>query len=195
MPFTVHLQSRATRPTASEDFASRTVRERLEPFSARVRRVGVRFDENVGARGELEHVCRIHITCASGRDAPSFTVEGRAVHEREAVELAATAAVGSVRELLTPGAPEGDAQTGAGEHLTAKRRTPRARKTANPPRKRGVHQTKVESAATAAFEPSAGRPSRKSTRKSENRSKRDAQQALRAKRAVSSPRARAERGN
>ena len=69
--------------------------------------------------------------------------------------------------------------------------TPRAVKTANPMRGRHIHKTQRQSRATAAKEISATRPSRKSTRRSANRVKRDSNLARQTKRAVGSPKQRA----
>ena len=71
--------------------------------------------------------------------------------------------------------------------------TPRAVKTARPMRGRHIHKTQRQARATAAREISAtSRPSRKSTRKSANRVKRDSNLARKTKRAVRSPEQRAE---
>lgn len=69
--------------------------------------------------------------------------------------------------------------------------TPRAVKTARPMRGRHIHKTQRQARATAAREISAKRPSRKSTRKSANRSKRDSNLVRQNKRAVRSPEQRA----
>lgn len=77
-------------------------------------------------------------------------------------------------------------QARAGRHAT-----PHAVKTARPMRGRHIHKTQRQARATSAPEISAKRPSRKSTRKSANRSKRDSNLARQNTRSTRSPEQRA----
>ena len=157
------------------------------------------------------------MTLVSVFDAPKLLVEGRARSEQEAADIAADADEGAVRREVeevesrlkkkqlrkvepTSGKQasvrreEGATTNASEEELAAEepnRITPREVKTAHPRRKRHIHKTQRQARATSAIEFSATRPSRKSTRKSANRSKRDSNLARSTKRSVRSPKARA----
>jgi hypothetical protein len=219
MSFTIQLQPRAVRPSAAEAYAVEALRARLDEYGRHLRGVRLRFDEVSHGPGDIDKICRVHVTLAGVRDVPGFVVEGRAPHEREAADLAVDAVHGAVRRAIEEGlgrrqmrklaasrrkrkVPILEVTRAAGEELVEEAEprargstTPRALKTARPPRGRGLHKTQREARATASREVSATQPSRKSTRKSANRSKRDSNQLLRTRRAVRSPGARAERGH
>ncbi|MBX3200295.1 MAG: hypothetical protein KF894_19315 [Labilithrix sp.] len=197
------------------------VRSRLEKHSKHLRRVGVRLTQLINGSGELDWTCRVEVAMTKVAT-PKFYVEGRAPQVLEAAELAADAVEGAVRREVegssgkrssgarrrpAEGARSVEVRRGASqpfesdeaqlarerEEDTLRRMTPRAVKTANPMRGRHIHKTRQQAQATSAREVSATRPSRKSTRKSANRSKRDSNLVRRAKRDTRSPDARAAR--
>ncbi|MBX3265069.1 MAG: hypothetical protein KF782_35685, partial [Labilithrix sp.] len=222
LDFETHLYSRAARPTTAERHAVALVGTRLDKYSKHLRRAGVRLTQLINASGQLDWTCRVEVAMTKGAT-PKFYVEGRARQVLEAVELAADAVEGAVRrevegasersgagrrratsglrgvEVRRGAAARRGAEAREGEGLpeledeALRRLTPRAVKTANPMRGRHIHKTRRQAQATSARELSATRPSRKSTRKSANRSKRDSNLVRRAKRDTRSPEARAAR--
>lgn len=217
MAFTIHLVTRGSRPTTAEDYAVQTFRGRLDgPEAAKVRRLTVHIEETVDLaarpKPKPEWACRVKVSLAPALDEPSFIVEGHASHAREAVELAADAIEGAVRRVLELAAAKGHRRAPPEEgakRVTMRRAeavaredlTPARHLTAHPPRGRHFHLTRAQAAATSKREPMERavdathdpRPSRKSTRKSANRSKRDSNQVRRAQRATVAPEARAHR--
>jgi hypothetical protein len=214
----IHLYSRAGRPTTVEERAVEAVRTKLEKYARHLRRVGVRLDQRINNSGQLDQSCRVEVTLIKVLDSPKLLVEGRAPSGQEAAALAADAVFGAVeREVMAAqrrgrrASPRAKSKTlevrraeeeSALENAEAIAReaeerhlTPRRVKTAHPQRGRHIHKTQRQSRATSAREapPATGRPSRKSTRKSANRSKRDSNQARRNERDVRSPEAQATR--
>lgn len=213
----VRLHSRAARPTTAEARAVELLRTRLESFARQLRRVSVRLEQKISGPGKVDQACRVELNLVDVPDAPQILVEGRAPNERAAVDEAAEAAFLAVEEevaraerrrarsrrtakVKTTGARSETqtAETAAAEleeaaEVERHHTTPRSVKTANPQRGRHIHKTQRQARATSAREVSATKPSRKSTRKSANRSKRDSNQVRRTKRAVRSPTQRASR--
>jgi len=192
MALKTQLESRASRPTAGEEDAFHTILDALAPWTHALTRLSVRSDDVIDAQGKSEHVFRVHVTFSGKRgEAPSLLVEGRGYQERAAARGAARAAVVAVRRIL-----EGEAtakQESVSGVVRVPHRTPRSRKSANPPRGRGFHKTSIEASVSHAAEARGPgkRPSRKSTRRSENRVKPDSQLRRQAVRAVRSPKSRA----
>ncbi len=210
----IRLYSRAARPTTGEARAVELVRSRLEEFAQHLRRVFVRLEQRIIGPGKVDQACRVEVTLTKVADAPQFVVEGRAPSAPEAIELAADAAASAVRREVEVterkrGRASRKAETGAKtvavERSTepleepdiiasdTRHFTPRSVKTAHPRRGRHIHKTQRQARATSAREVSATKPSRKSTRRSANRMKRDSNLARRTERKVSSPEARAGR--
>lgn len=189
MDLEIYLQTRAAR-TVTDANAVEIIRARLEKHRRYIRRLIVRFDETMNARTRVDKVCRIHVSLRAVRGIPSFIVEGRALHEREAAALAADELSGAIEERIgSLNAPVAKVQREEEPETARAGRdgvTPRAVKTAHPLRGRHIHKTNRQARATAARERSVppARPSRKLTRKSANRMKRDSQQTLRATRRV-----------
>lgn len=223
MAFTIHLVTRGSRPTTAEDHAVQAFRSRLEGDAAsKVRRLTVHIEETVDMlatpRPKPEWVCRVKVMLAAALDEPSFVVEGRASHAREAVDLAADAVEGAARRVVELATRKGHRRPAAlvsppsgPKRISLRRGERQARRgeeparaptvSASPPRGRHFHMTRVQAGATSEREEAAppaegekaSRPSRKSTRKSANRSKRDSNQLRRDRRALGAPEARAER--
>jgi hypothetical protein len=192
MAMKTQLEPRAGRPTAGEEDAFRTILDALSRWANALRRVSVRSDDVLDATGRTEHVFRVHVTF-SGRngDAPSMLVEGRGYQERAAASRAARAASAAVARILET---EREMATEPSRDVVrTPHRTPRERKTARPARGRGIHKTSIDASVTRASEATDPhtRPSRKSTRRSVNRAKPDAQQRRQAVRASRSPKSRA----
>ena len=193
----IYLQTRAAK-TMTDAYAVETIRARHEKYGRYVRRLNVRFDEAINARGRIDKVCRIHVSLRAVPGIPSLIVEGRAPHEREAAALAAEEVRGAIDDRVgRPRPPPIEEPVVIVESRYAERdgATPRELKTARPARKRHIHKTQRQARATAARESTAPgtRPSRKLTRKSANRIKRDSQQTLAADRRNRAPEARASR--
>jgi hypothetical protein len=211
----LHLVSRNSRPTTAEDYAATMLQSRLAGYQPKIKRLDVRLDEVETEDGREEKICRVQVHLITRLDVAPFGVDAHAPSAREAVDLVVDTIEGAVRRALEiaearkhgyhkrVGRPKREVPVpSAPRHIRLRREYPdreRVREdegavmSANPPRGRHFHMTRVEAAATSAREDSNGRPSRKSTRKSANRSKRDSNQARRVQRGVRAPEARAER--
>jgi hypothetical protein len=198
----IYLKPQALRPTAAEVRAVQTLALTLAPYADHIRRVSVRIARTTGRAVAFDHVCRVHVALRDVYDVPSFLVEGEGSSDREAAQLAAEAARRVV--LLALGGEvatqarsnesiEEEARTRAAETARRHHTTPREVKSAKPLRGRHIHKTQRQARATSARELSKGRPSRKSTRRSSNRSKRESNQVLRHERAIRAPKERAAR--
>jgi hypothetical protein len=220
-PVDIRLHSRGARPTTAEARAIDMVRERLEEFARHLRRVVVRLEQRISGPGKVDQACRVEVTLVNVDDAPQLLVEGRAPTERAAVDQAADAARIAVqqeveraerrRHARRPAKTRAAEKKAAGKKAAATAETvedeelelakeaashhftPRSVKTAHPRRGRHIHKTQRQARATSAREVSATTPSRKSTRRSANRSKRDSNLARRTQRSVRSPEERATR--
>lgn len=226
VPLNVRVYPRRQRPTTAEEYAAETLRSALDKYARHIRRLGVRFEEVINGNGDVDQACRVSVTLTDVFDAPKFVVEGRAPNEHEAANLAADGAAGAVRREVedwesvirkrkgkhkagrTAKAEEVQEESYADEDVLGVREgerdgsTPRAAKSSNFLRKRGIHKTQRQARANVVRELPATRtereetrPSRKSTRKSANRSKHDSNQARRAHRAAFSSEASAERSS
>ena len=181
---------------ATRDHVRRRMGRQLGKFVAHVERVSVRLRDTNGPRGGVDHACGIKVVL-SGR--PSVVVEERARTPRAAFDSAAARTERAVRrslgrgsfgaaptDLARPLSPEAEAGAGAGAKVKASK--VKAPSTA----RRNLKQR--TSGFTSALEDSAKeRPSRKSTRGSANRAKRDTQLRQRQLRRKRAPKARARR--
>lgn len=211
----IHLVTRNARPTTAEDYAATMLQSRLAAYEPKIKRLNVHLDEIENAEGRTEKICRVQVHLVTSLDVAPFGVDAHAPSAREAVDLIVDTIEGGVRRALELAASRKHGYhkrvgrpkrkptpPSAPFYVRVKREHPdreRVREdegavmSANPPRGRHFHMTRVEAAATSAREDSNGRPSRKSTRKSSNRSKRDSNQARRVHRSIQGPEARAER--
>lgn len=165
----------------------RRLGRRIERYALHITRATVRFRDVNGPRGGVDTVCRIKLSVSGSGH---IVVEARAADAREAFRVASRSAATALRRELDREGPR------SGRHLVG-RAQPRPRRTRaarRSPAKRKSNMKARAPRATASFEVSAKpRPSRKSTRKSANRAKSGSKLQRRAKRALSSPRARASR--
>ncbi len=173
----VKLVPRGVRPTTAEDNAVKVLNATVEPEREHIARVLVQFDELIDKAGNELLICRAKVTLAKALHVPTFHLEGRAETKREAAELVSDAILGAVRRALAAGkrgrTVEREVEAAAPPEAAGTRRRREPRISAHPPRGQGFHMTRRQSHATAAREEeSAAHPSRKSTRKSANRSKR-----------------------
>lgn len=175
-------------PDDVRESARRKLGAKLGKYAALIERVSVRFEDENGPRGGVDTVCRIKIVL-SGRD--SILFEARATSPGEALQLAVQGVERAARRTvqragLRAGTPRSNATKTAAKRASGGREA----RTSTAARNR----KKPYSGATTALEDSAtGRPSRKSTRKSANRSKPDSNLQRREMRRTQSPTARAER--
>ena len=141
----------------------RRIREKLgralAPMATRIERVSVRFDDVNGPRGGVDTRCRARVLL-SGMD--SVVVDQRGRTPEHAVRLATPRLRRAVQGALERRGGKAPPPTRA----TGTKRTPA-------PAKRSPRRTvkRRTSGMTAALEPPADRPSRKSTRGSVNRAK------------------------
>lgn len=186
----VHSQTRARVPSIQEAHAARAIQERLDRFGSSVIRASVHFQDALAARGGTDTVCSVRVMLR-GRE--QVVVEERAHTAREAVELVADDVERAVGESVAARA-RGRRERGnhAQEREAGAEEAPARHKTHPSMRHAKDHHPR----ATSAYEPietASERPSRKSTRGSANRSKRDTNLALRHGRALRAPTARATR--
>ena len=177
-----------------EDYVRERAGRKLGQFAIHVQRVTVRFEDVNGPKHGVDIVCQVKIVMEG---APTIVVHESASHPRDAFDFAIDAAEKAVKRDLEKrgrGAPHARRSKGRGD--VPRMSTPRKRQE----RKAGGHSTGARNMrldaknAGAAFEDSwaeSGPPSRKSTRRSANRAKRDAPQRLTEVVKTTSPQARA----
>jgi hypothetical protein len=203
------IATQSARPSAAESYAAATLRERLAEVASKIKRITIHVDEGLDHNGHPMTVCRVKVVLSPLLDVEPFVMEGHASRAREAIDLVADAIEGAVRRPVEEAAKARLRRRGKRVRLSGVKvssKTPsevvlrRARvdesletpRSANPPRGKHFHMTRHQSRATSSREVEAGaRPSRKSTRKSANRSKRDSNLARRATRGTRAPAARA----
>jgi ribosome-associated translation inhibitor RaiA len=184
---------------STREHVSARVERQFGKFALHIERITVRFDQAGGSRDGGTSVCDLKIVL-SGR--PSVVTEGRAPGQAEAFDRAATSAQRTlVRSLAragfgAPALPR--SRTGMTERLAGGRAGAAAEQAGgreSVSRSKGSRNVKKNMAGlTSALEESEqDRPSRKSTRGSANRAKRDSNLQRRQTRRVSSPKARARR--
>jgi hypothetical protein len=221
MALSIVLRSRGARPTTTESRALSLIRSKLEKYETYLRHVDVQLSEARTRRDGIEQACRIDVqlldaptfyveaSAPRGSEAAELAadaVEGAVAREVKVVEQRTERArkhkgerlrarrLGRKLALGREAAEEVEVAPVLAPPPSGPRDlpTPRRVRTAHPRRGKKMHQTRTQSGATSAREPATlGRPSRKSTRKSANRSKRDSNLARRATRGVRSPEARA----
>jgi hypothetical protein len=173
----------------TREHVRRRMARQIGKYAPRVERSTVRFEDVNGPRGGQDQLCSIKVVLSA---LPSVVVQERGSTAREAFDRAAAVAERSVRRAM--GRAEMTAKRGRRARGTEESAT-----TAAPDRKAGSASTAARNrkqnieGMTSALEDSTGTPSRKSTRKSANRSKRDSNLKRRQTRKVTSSKERARR--
>jgi hypothetical protein len=185
--------------------------KRLGRFATHIERATVRFKDINGPRGGVDTICRIQLTVSHR---PTVLVEKRAIDAEAALKMSAVAAAQAMDRsvgrsgLRTPAPtkaapatrrsePAAPARTAAPEpKATAPKRTRSGRRrpraaVGRGPEGRGKKRASVRMGYK--LEDSAGKPSRKSTRKSASRGKSGSKLGRRERRKIRSPKARATR--
>jgi hypothetical protein len=171
-----------------EERTRKLLRRRLARFGTLIERVDVRFKDINGPRGGVDTVARIHLSVA-GR--PPVFVQERALDAAGALSRAASSITRAMDRAT------GKAGLAAPAATRAPAAEPAPRPSAPPASRRGPSPRKRQRRRTGGIvyklEESATKPSRKSTRKSDNRAKGARPLGRRTRRAKHTPRARASR--
>lgn len=186
-PITVRAR-RVALNAATRAHVDERMRRQFAKFALHIERAVVLFSDVNGPRGGVDQLCSVELAL-SGR--PSVRAEERAATARAAFDRAAAAARRSLLRLLSRSgfsAPGPKGQGGGAATAVAALPAKAPTSTADRNYKRNT------AGLTAALEDSAtGTPSRKSTRGSANRAKRDTNLRQRQTRRVTSSKARARR--
>lgn len=173
---------------ATRNHVRRRMGRQLGKFVTRVERVTVRLRDINGPRGGVDHACGIKVVLSG---LPSVVVEEHAPTARAAFDSAAARTERAVRRSLGRAGMGAATAPGEGESARSGGGASREQIVQSVPRRNFKRRT---SGFTSALERSAQKPpSRKSTRGSANRAKRDTQLRQRQLRRKRAPKARARR--